>query len=106
MPKSNDNTQMEHWLHSRLMEEPTHDLAERIIACSRDIPQSSPAGFRRWLEKLFNDLHLPSPAYVFASALVIGILAGVGIPSASDTDVADMDLFSTQGFIYIQDDIL
>jgi hypothetical protein len=70
-------------LHSRRMEPASADLAQRIILAARQRPQNKNLPLRQWVRELFSELHLPKPAYVLASALVIGMVIGFNTPDSN-----------------------
>jgi hypothetical protein len=67
-------------LHSRRIEPASADLAQRIILAAR---QNKNLPLRQWVRELFSELHLPKPAYVLASALVIGMVIGFNTPDSN-----------------------
>jgi hypothetical protein len=92
-------------LRSRWVEPPSPDLAEKIILRAQSIPQSRAFTLAQWLGRLFAEFHLPRPAYVLASALVLGFVVGISAPS--DTTTGDQpDTPSVQGFLYADEDLL
>ena len=52
------------------------DLAARIILHAQNLPQLQNVSSWQSLRQLFAEFHLPKPAYVLASALVLGMVMG------------------------------
>jgi hypothetical protein len=85
-------------LRARKIEPASSDLAERIILKAQKLPQNLNLPCLQWLRQLFAEFHLPKPAYVVASALVLGIVVGLGTPDK--TTSKDDESASVQGFLY------
>jgi hypothetical protein len=84
-------------LRARRLEDVGPELAQRIILKAQSLPQNRTVSPWEWIRQLFGELHLPRPAYVVASALVLGILVGVITPDA--TVSRDEEAASAQGFL-------
>jgi len=67
-------------LRSRSIEAASPDLAQRVILKAQQLPQSNSLPLWQWLRDLFAEFHLPKPAYVLASALVMGMVIGFSVP--------------------------
>jgi len=90
---------LEAMLHSRRAEPASPDLAARIILKAQGIPQIRTTSPWQWLRQLFAEYHLPKPAYVLASALILGLV--IGFSTATDTTPADNSSpINIQGFLY------
>ena len=87
----NDNRdeKLDTLLHSRRVEPASPDLAQRIIFRARQLPQTKTMPLWQSVRELFGEFHLPKPAYVLASALVLGIIIGFSAPQ--DTGPAAED---------------
>ena len=85
-------------LRARRVEPGSRDLAQRIILKAQSLPQNQTLPFAQWLRQLFAEFHLPKPAYVVASALVLGIVVGLNTPDR--TASKDDDSASVQSFLY------
>jgi hypothetical protein len=96
---------LETMLKSRRVETASANLAERIIVKAQHTPQSPALSFRQWLKQVFAELHLPRPAYLFASMLILGFVLGFNVPvSITGADEADRD--QVQSFLYADEDLL
>jgi hypothetical protein len=85
-------------LRSRRLEGASPDLAQRIILRAQSLPQNRRISPWQWIRQLCAEFHLPKPAYVVASALVLGIIVGASTP---DTTVPrDEEPASVQSFLY------
>lgn len=71
------------WLESRSFEEPSPDLAARIVAAARAIERKPPFLIMEWLRRTFIEFHLPRPAYAMAAVLLLGFAAGFGAQTAT-----------------------
>ncbi len=80
---------LDNLLRSRHVEPAGADLAQRIILKARHLPQTKPAPLWQSVRQLFGEFHLPKPAYVFASALVFGIV--IGFSAAPDNNFSADD---------------
>jgi hypothetical protein len=78
----NDNRdeKLDNLLRSRHIEPASPDLAQRIIFKARQLPQNKAVPLVQWVAQLFSEFHLPKPAYVLASALVLGVVIGFSAP--------------------------
>ena len=91
---------LENMLRSRRVEPASPDLAQRIIFKARQLPQIRSVSLLQWMRQLCAELHLPKPAYVLASSLILGMVIGFSlppdIPSAADDNIATVQsVFST-----------
>jgi hypothetical protein len=91
-------------LRSRRMERNSPDLAERIILKAQGLPQSQTIPPWQWIRQLFAEFHLPKPAYVIVSALVLGIIVGFSAPDAGAPK--DEESLGVQSFLYADEDPL
>jgi hypothetical protein len=90
---------LEAMMRTRRFEAVSPDLAERIILKAQGIPQVRATSFWQWLRQLCAEYHLPKPAYVLASALVLGLL--IGFSTATDiTPLNETNPINIQGFLY------
>src|SRR5262245_60887320 len=87
-------------LRARRVEPASPDLAQRIILKAQSLPQNQTLPFQQWLRQLFAEFHLPKPAYVVASALVLGIVVGLSTPDRTASKDKDDDSASVQSFLY------
>jgi hypothetical protein len=95
---------LERILRSRQIEPAGPDLAERIVLRAQAIPQKQTMPLLPWLKRLFAELHIPRPAVVLASALILGFVAGYSAPLLAPADTGDG--VSVQSFLYADEDIL
>jgi hypothetical protein len=90
-------------LRSRRIE-PAPDLGQRILLAARQRPQNRNQPLWQWMRELFSEFHLPKPAYVLASALLIGMVIGFNTP---DANLATDDGGATvQGFLSADEALL
>ena len=85
-------------LRARRFEPAGRDLAQRIILKAQSLPQNQTLPLIPWLRQLFAEFHLPKPAYVVVSALVLGMIVGFSTPNK--TASKDEDSASVQSFLY------
>lgn len=88
---------LEELLRTRRLEAAGPELAERIIAKARTLPQRKNIPFWQSIRELCAEFHLPQPAYVVAAALIIGMVLGFSAPQ--DTTTGDDDSPIVQGFL-------
>lgn len=87
-------------LRSRRVEPASSDLAQRIIFKARQVSQNRTPSLWQWVRQLCAEFHLPKPAYVFASALILGMVLGFSLPpntqsSAEDSSISIQSIFSS-----------
>ncbi len=85
-------------LRARRFEPASPDLAQRIILKAQSLPQNQTLPLIPWLRQLFAEFHLPKPAYVVVSALVLGMIVGFSTPDKPA--LKDEDSASVQSFLY------
>jgi hypothetical protein len=85
-------------LRARRFEPAGRDLAQRIILKAQTLPQNQTLPLIPWLRQLFAEFHLPKPAYVVVSALVLGMIVGFSTPNKPASK--DEDSASVQSFLY------
>jgi hypothetical protein len=90
-------------LRSRRIEPSSPDLAQRIILKAQGLPQTQTASLARWIRQLFAEFHLPRPAYVLASTLILGVIVGFNTPV--DTPAENSDSVYVQS-LYADEDVL
>ena len=85
-------------LRARRVDPASRDLAQLIILKAQSLPQNQTLPLIPWLRQLFAEFHLPKPAYVVVSALVLGMIVGFSTPDR--TASRDEDSASVQSFLY------
>ncbi len=85
-------------LRARRFEPAGRDLAQRIILRAQSLPQNQMLPLIPWLRQMFAEFHLPKPAYVVVSALVLGMIVGFSTPDR--TASKDEESASVQSFLY------
>jgi hypothetical protein len=85
-------------LRARRFEPASPDLAQRIILKAQSLPQNQMLPLIPWLRQMFAEFHLPKPAYVVVSALVLGMIVGFSTPNKPASK--DEDSASVQSFLY------
>lgn len=91
-------------LRARRIEPASVDLAERIILKARQLPQNRNPSLRQWVRQLCAEFHLPKPAYVFAGALIFGMVLGFSLPP--DTRSSAKDGFASIQSVFSADEAL
>ncbi len=90
-------------LRSRRIEPSSPDLAQRIILKAQGLPQNQAVSLGQWIRQLFAEFHLPRPAYVIASTLILGVIVGFNTPL--DTPGDDSESVYVQS-LYADEDVL
>ena len=85
-------------LRARRFEPAGPDLAQRSILKAQRLPQNQTLPLIPWLRQLFAEFHIPKPAYVVVSALVLGMIVGFSTPDR--TASKDEESASVQSFLY------
>jgi hypothetical protein len=96
---------LEVMLRSRQIEPVSPDLVERIVRKAQHIPQNQTVPLTQWVRGLFTEFHLPRPAYVLVSTLILGFVVGFTIPQSTKT-ADDADSMPVQSFLYADEDLL
>lgn len=89
-------------LRTRKFEPATSDLAQRIILKAQGLPQNRAVSLWQSIKQICAEFYLPKPAYVVASALIIGMLIGYSTPQTSNSDNDD-DLASIQNILSVDE---
>jgi hypothetical protein len=76
----NRDEKLDLMLRSRRMESTSADLSQRIILRARELPQKKSLSLWQWLRDACFEFHLPSPTYVVATALIVGMAIGFSVP--------------------------
>ena len=97
----NQDDKLARLLRSRRTEAASPDLAARIILQAQSLPQVQNISLWQAVRQLFAEFHLPKPGYVFAGALVLGMV--VGFSTAPD-NVQSSDASSSTAQSYIAGD--
>jgi hypothetical protein len=101
----NRDEKLETLLRSRRIEPASSDLTQRIILKAQRTPQIKTPPFWQLVRDLFGEFHLPKPAYVLASALVLGVVIGFSAPQETHLAVDDSGV-SIQGFLSADEALL
>jgi hypothetical protein len=101
----NLDEKLDHLLRSRRIEPASPDLAQRIIWRAQQLPQKKSAPLTQWVRNLFGEFHLPKPAYVLASALVLGVVIGMSTPYETNIPAEDNSA-SLQSFLSADESLL
>src|SRR5512142_3347743 len=90
---------LEKLLRSRRIEAASPDLARRIALGASELRQNRTPSLWRWVAALFDEFHLPRPAYVLAGALILGVVVGLNSPveTGSPEELAPVNV---QSFLY------
>ena len=89
-------------LRTRKLEPATSDLAQRIILKAQGLPQNRTVSLWQSIKQICAEFHLPKPAYIVASALIIGMVIGYSAPQTSNADNDD-DLAGVQNILSIDE---
>ena len=93
----NRDEKLDAMLRSRRFAPARPDLAQRIILKAQEMPQVETNTLAQWIKRLFTEFHLPKPAYVLASALVLGFVVGLNAPLDTPDDT---NAVNAQSFLY------
>ena len=101
----NRDEKLDDLLRSRRVEPASPDLAQRIILRAGQRSQSKTVPLWQSVRELFGEFHLPKPAYVLSSALVLGIVIGFSVPQNDSPTVDDAGV-SVQSFLSADEALL
>ena len=91
---ANRDEKLDAMLKARKFEPAGPDLAQRIILKAQSLPQNRTISLWQTIRQICVEFHLPNPAYVVASALIIGMAIGYSAPQSvsvdNDEDVANI----------------
>jgi hypothetical protein len=85
----NRDEKLNELLRSRRIEPASADLAQRIILKAQQVPQNATLPLWQWIRDVFAEFHLPKPAYVLASSLVLGVVIGFNAPQETSQAADD-----------------
>jgi len=94
----NRDEKLETMLRSRRIEPVSHDLTSRIILKAQSLPQGQNISLWSALRQLFAEFNLPKPAYVLATALVLGMMLGFST-APENGQSGDASSATTQSYI-------
>jgi hypothetical protein len=101
----NRDEKLDRMLRSRRYEPASADLAQRIVLKAQALPQNSTVSLWSWIRQLCVEFHLPKPAYVLASALVLGMVIGFSMPQDMSSGAEDNPA-SVQNFLSADEALL
>jgi hypothetical protein len=99
----NPDEKLDTMLRSRRFAPASPDLAQRIILKAQQLPQVETNTLGQWIKRVFSEFHLPKPAYVLASALILGFVLGMNAPSDTPDDTNSVN---AQSFLYADEALL
>jgi len=82
----NRDEKIDAMLRARNVEPASQELAQRIILMAQSLPQNKTIPLWQSIKQLCAEFHLPKPAYVLASALILGIVIGFSMPQDNNDD--------------------
>ena len=88
--------QFEAFLRSRAFEDPSPDLAVRIVSAARGRERRTSPRVMEFLAACFQDLRLPAPVLTAAAVLIIGVVIGLLLPTEpvlADSESAEVQTF-------------
>jgi hypothetical protein len=88
--------QFESTLRSRAVEDPSPDLAVRIVSAARRRERRASPSIMEFLAGCFQDLRLPAPVLTAAAVLIIGVVIGLLLPTEpvlADSESAEVQTF-------------
>lgn len=103
--KDRHDDKLDNLLRSRGVDPASSDLAQRIIFKARQLPQNTTVSLWQWVRQLCAEFHLPNPAYVLASALIVGMVIGFSLPPDSNLG-AEESIASVQNFFSADEALL
>lgn len=101
----NRDEKLDSMLRARKFESASPDLAGRIILKAQTLPQNRSLSLWQTIRQMCAEFHLPKPAYVVASALIVGMVIGYGVPQIASND-ADDDVASIQSILAADEALL
>ncbi len=103
-----DEKDFEEILNSRKFEDPSSDLAQRIIDASL-LPREKPRfDILDWFEDFLNEVNLPKPIYaVMPFSLVIVLLIGlfIGFSNPVEKRISKQEQIHLQDFLYVKGEL-
>lgn len=92
-----EHARFEATLSSRAYEEPSPDLARRIVSAARRRERNASTGIIEFLVSCFRDLRVPAPVLTTAAVLILGVVLGLLLPTESV--LADPESSDVQSFL-------
>lgn len=91
-----EHRQFESILRSRTFEDPSPDLALRIVSAARRRERRTSPRVMEFVAACFRDLRLPAPVVTAAAVLIIGVVIGLLLPTEpvlADSESAEVQTF-------------
>ena len=85
----NRDEKLDRMLRARNFDPASPDLAGRIILKAQTLPQNRTLSLWQTIRQICAEFHLPKPAYVVASALIVGMMIGYGVPQIASNNTDD-----------------
>lgn len=88
--------QFEAILRSRTFEDPSSDLAVRIVSAARRRERRASPQVMEFIAACFRDLRLPAPVFTAAAVLILGVVIGLLLPTErvlADSESAEVQTF-------------
>lgn len=103
-----DEKEFKKILDSRKFEEPSSDLARKIIVTSLSQKKKPGFGIAAWFADIINEINLPKP--VFAAMLVmlaIVLITGltIGFCNPVEKRIAALEQINLQDFLYVKGEL-
>ncbi len=96
-------------IKTRRYEEPSGNLAQRIISASLQQKQKAPLSFGSFISELLNEFRFPKPALSVLSIVVILVLIigfTIGFSNPSESVLTAQEETSLQVFLYDEGDVI
>src|SRR5262245_60033640 len=101
----NQDDKLEVLLRQRRAESASADLADRIILRAQSLPQVQNISLWNSVRQIFAEFHLPKPAYVLATTLLLGVILGF-TTAPDDGPNGDSGSFAAQSYIAADEGLL
>jgi hypothetical protein len=101
----NQDAKLDALLRARKLDTASPDLAQRIILRAQALPQNRSVSLWQTIKQICAEFHLPKPAYLVASALIIGVAIGYSAPQTGSADNDD-DIAGLQNILSADEGLL
>lgn len=103
-----DEKEFEKILDSRKFEEPSPDLARKIIVASLAQKKKPGFGIAAWFADIINEINLPRPVVAAVPVmLAIVLIAGltIGFSNSVEKRIAALEQINLQDFLYVKGEL-
>lgn len=103
-----DDSDFEHLLKQRIFVPPRKDLAQHILREARAISRQEKPTLSDFIQNLFIEFKLPSPAFALSFVLLLGFVVGLSIQNWQQNNIQSdtYNIVTLENFLHAGENIL